>query len=80
METARTLARMGATVVMACRNKQKAQPILEEIMEQTGNKNVFLMNLDLADLKSVRAFANEFKSKFDKLDILINNAGVSQLE
>ena len=70
------LAKRGATVVMACRNMQKGETALKEAKEKSGSENIDLMQLDLSSLKSVRKFAESFSSKYDKLNILINNAGV----
>ena len=75
-ETARALAEMNATVVLACRDLNKAQAAAEEIKEQTPKSHVEVMKLDLTDLKSIKDFVNEFKSKHQNLNILINNAGV----
>ena len=75
-ETARVLARMGATVVLACRDTTKGAAVLDEIQKETNNKNVELIKLDLSDLKSIKEFADEFKRRHQKLNILINNAGV----
>ena len=75
-ETARVLASKGATVVMACRNLDKANPKAEEIRAAHPNAAVEVMELDLADLDSVRAFAETFVERFSRLDLLINNAGI----
>ena len=69
-QTARALGRAGAEVVLACRNVEKAQRVADEIGE-----NATVAALDLADLTSVRAFADGF----DGADVLINNAGVMAL-
>ena len=70
------LARRGATVIMACRNLDKSKPALEKAKKESGSNDIVLMKLDLSSLKSVREFAEEFLSKYSKLNILINNAGV----
>jgi NAD(P)-dependent dehydrogenase (short-subunit alcohol dehydrogenase family) len=75
-ETARVLAEKGATVNMACRNLAKANPKADEIRERHPGAKVEVMQLDLADLESVRSFADAFRAKYDRLDLLINNAGV----
>ena len=75
-ETARVLAEKGATVVMACRNLEKASPKAEEIRSTHPGANVEVMQLDLSDLDSVRQFAEAFRAKHSRLDLLINNAGI----
>ncbi|NNK07691.1 MAG: SDR family NAD(P)-dependent oxidoreductase, partial [Myxococcales bacterium] len=75
-ETARVLAEKGATVVMACRNLDKANPKAEEIRTANPGAMVEVMQLDLSDLESVKRFAQEFRGKYQRLDLLINNAGI----
>uniref|UniRef100_UPI0037E73FDB retinol dehydrogenase 12 n=1 Tax=Semicossyphus pulcher TaxID=241346 RepID=UPI0037E73FDB len=75
-ETSRDFARRGARVVMACRDLTRAEQAAEEIRQTTGNGNVVIRHLDLASLYSVRQFAKDFIDTEDRLDILINNAGV----
>lgn len=75
-EAAKTLAAKGAHVIMAARNKEKGQAAINDIMLENESAKVKLMQLDLADLRSVREFANTFSSQFNHLDLLINNAGV----
>jgi len=75
-ETARALANKGATVIMACRNQQKGEAAADSIRNEKPKGTVEVMQLDLADLDSVRAFADEFKQRYDRLDLLINNAGI----
>jgi retinol dehydrogenase-12/retinol dehydrogenase-13 len=75
-ETARCLASKGATVVLACRNSNLGESAAQKIKSQVSNSNVSFICLDLGSLKSVKEFASQFQSKFKRLDILINNAGV----
>ncbi|XP_060905425.1 retinol dehydrogenase 12-like isoform X1 [Labrus mixtus] len=75
-ETSRDLARRGARVVMACRDLTRAEQAAEEIRLATGNGNVTVRHLDLASVYSVKQFAKDFIDSEDRLDILINNAGV----
>ena len=75
-ETARVLAEKGATVIMACRNLDKANPKADEIRAAHPDAKVEVMALDLSDLDSVRAFADAFRAKYPRLDLLINNAGI----
>lgn len=70
------LAQTGARIVMLCRNKERGEAALKEVQKLSGNTGVQLMICDLASLKSIRAFCAEFKKKYDRLTVLINNAGV----
>uniref|UniRef100_A0A8C6VI39 Dehydrogenase/reductase SDR family member 13-like n=1 Tax=Naja naja TaxID=35670 RepID=A0A8C6VI39_NAJNA len=74
--TAVDLARRGARVILACRDKEKGESAVYDIRRESGNSEVILMILDLASLNSVRAFAQTFLALEPRLDILINNAGV----
>lgn len=73
--TARELARMGATVVMVCRNRAKDEAAQAEIKEASGNAQVDLIVADLSELSQVRRAASEFTRKYTQLHVLINNAG-----
>ncbi|XP_017078017.1 retinol dehydrogenase 11 isoform X2 [Drosophila eugracilis] len=75
-ETVMELARRGATVYMACRDKEKGERARKEIVKETGNSNVFSRECDLSSLDSIRKFAQDFKKEQRELHILINNAGV----
>jgi NAD(P)-dependent dehydrogenase (short-subunit alcohol dehydrogenase family) len=75
-EATRVLAEKNATVVMAVRNTQKAEGVVMEIQQDFPDAAIDIKKLDLDSLKSVESFANEFTSDYDRLDILINNAGV----
>ncbi|KAI5621551.1 retinol dehydrogenase 13, partial [Silurus asotus] len=75
-ETAQDMAKRGARVVMACRDLSRAEKAAEEIRCSTGNGNVVVRHLDLASFFSVRQFAQEYIATEERLDILINNAGV----
>lgn len=74
-ESSLALAEKGATVVMACRNSEKAQRAMERIKTAVPAAKVETLELDLASLKSIQDFANTFKKKYDRLDVLINNGG-----
>ncbi|GFG29183.1 hypothetical protein Cfor_05003 [Coptotermes formosanus] len=75
-ETALELAKRGAHVVMACRDAKKCELARQDIVLQTKNKYVYCRTCDLASQKSVIQFVERFKSEHQRLDILINNAGV----
>ncbi|KAL1266384.1 hypothetical protein QQF64_002059 [Cirrhinus molitorella] len=74
--TALDLAKRGARVILACRDESRAQAAVTDIQRESGNKEVLYMHLDLASLKSVRSFAENFLKRESRLDILINNAGL----
>ncbi|KAG7281402.1 hypothetical protein CRUP_029851, partial [Coryphaenoides rupestris] len=74
--TAIFLARRGARVILACRNKQRGEVAEAEVKEESRSSEVVFMQLDLGSLKSVRTFAENFLKTEPRLDILINNAGV----
>ncbi|XP_032094540.1 dehydrogenase/reductase SDR family member 13-like [Thamnophis elegans] len=76
--TAVDLARRGARVILACRDKARGESAMYDIRRESGNSEVILMILDLCSLNSVRAFAQTFLESEPRLDILINNAGVFQ--
>src|SRR5262249_19308726 len=76
LETARMLAQKGASVVLACRNPDKGKAALDCILAAAPGAEVSLEALDLSDLDSVASFAARFASKHDRLDLLVNNAGV----
>jgi NAD(P)-dependent dehydrogenase (short-subunit alcohol dehydrogenase family) len=75
-ETTLAFARKGARVVMACRSMSKAEPAHADILRQVPRAWVEVMPLDLASLASIHAFATAFQEKHDRLDLLINNAGM----
>lgn len=75
-ESSKEFARKGANVVMACRSMEKGQVAKNKIIEEISDASAEVMHLDLASLKSVHQFADEFKGKYDRLDVLLNNAGI----
>jgi len=75
-EAARVLANKNATVAIAVRNLQKGNAVLDKIKAGYQNADVRVMELDLANLESIRNFSAGFKSNYSRLDILINNGGV----
>jgi NAD(P)-dependent dehydrogenase (short-subunit alcohol dehydrogenase family) len=76
LETARELARKGARVVLACRSEARANEALADIRAELPDAQVAFECLDLADLGQQPAFVAAFRERFDRLDLLINNAGV----
>ena len=76
LESTKAIVAKGATVVMACRNVGKAEQAMAEVLAAQPNATLNVMQLDNASLHSVRTFAEAFKTAFDRLDLLLNNAGV----
>src|SRR6266568_3731909 len=76
LETARMLAQKGAHVVLACRNLEKGKAALERILTARPSGTATLVALDLSDLDSVAGFAAAFAASHERLDLLVNNAGV----
>lgn len=75
LETARGLARMGARVVITGRNPAKTASTLEDLKRSTGNPNIHSLLGDLSLMSETRRLAEEFTAQYDRLDVLINNAG-----
>ena len=75
LETTRALLKSGATVLMACRSRRKGEAARAELLK-LGASGVDLIDLDLSDLNSVDACCREVQSRYDRLDLLINNAGL----
>lgn len=75
-ETARDLLDKGAKVIFACRDKVKTLRIIDALVNEKNRSNAIFMQLNLANFKSMNSFVQEFSKKFDRLDLLINNAGV----
>ena len=76
LETARALHQKGATVVMACRSPRKAEAARQQLLEMHCEGALDLVDLDLADLTSVQRCSAAIHSRYGRLDLLINNAGV----
>jgi NAD(P)-dependent dehydrogenase (short-subunit alcohol dehydrogenase family) len=75
-ETARVLANKQASVIIAVRNLEKGNKALAKIIQQSQDADLKVMELDLANLASVKNFAENFNKNYSRLDLLINNAGV----
>lgn len=74
--TALELARKGATVIVAGRSEQRCREAVERIEAEQIDGDTVFMPLDLASMESIRAFAEDFNAHYDRLDLLVNNAGV----
>jgi len=75
-ETARDLLVANATVIMACRSSERANEAIETLKKETNKDSITFLQLDTSNLDSVRKYVTAFLEKFDRLDILINNAGM----
>jgi NAD(P)-dependent dehydrogenase (short-subunit alcohol dehydrogenase family) len=79
-KAATALAAMGAEAVVTGRNKERGDKALAEIRRDSGSKKVSLMLADLAVQAEVRKLAKTFKEQRDRLDVLVNNAGLIQFK
>lgn len=77
--TARELARRGARVVLACRSEVRGTEAGDRLVTEVPGADVDFVRLDLGDLESVREFASAYQRAHDRLDLLVNNAGVMAL-
>ncbi len=75
-QVARVLAGRGATVVLACRDMARAEAAADRILTASPQAHVTAAHLDLASLASVRAAANALNDAYERIDLLINNAGI----
>lgn len=74
--TATGLAQLGAEVVMVCRDKDKGEYARKQIIKQSKNDAVHLLIADLSSLQQVKSLADEIQKKFNRIEVLINNAGI----
>ncbi|MGY0400176.1 MAG: oxidoreductase [Ostreibacterium sp.] len=79
-EAVKVLSNQGATVILASRNVQKGETAKKDILNELGKAHIEVMPLDLSDLGSVREFTNLFKHKYNRLDVLLNNAGLAVVD
>ncbi len=75
-ESAKEFARKGAEVIFACRNKNKAEAAIQKLLAEIPGSLLTFIELNLANLQTVRRFTDSFMSRYDRLDILLNNAGI----
>lgn len=78
-QAAKELAKMGANVVIVGRNEEKCIQSVKEVSNFSGNSQVNYLLADLSSMGEVKNLAEQFRSKFDRLDVLINNAGAAFL-
>ncbi|CAE6405804.1 unnamed protein product [Rhizoctonia solani] len=76
LELCKVLLNKGAKVYMTARDREKAEKAIEELKAETSGRSPIVIELDLADLGSVRRAAEEYKSMEEELHVLYNNAGV----
>ena len=76
-QTALSLAKMGAQVIVTGRSQKSAQEAVTKLKAESGNERVDFLLADLSVQKNVRALAEQFKERYERLDILINNAGLA---
>ena len=74
-EEAKAFLAQGHTVIIHGRNRAKTLAVKDELVAETGNANADVLVADLESLASVKAMAEEFTEKYDRLDVLVNNAG-----
>lgn len=77
LEAASELAAKGFHVVFACRNQAKTEPLMKSLEQQVPGAKLTFIQLDTGRMKSVKAFATAYQEKFDRLDVLVHNAGSS---
>src|SRR5512139_4239678 len=79
-ETARQLAQLGATVIVHGRHADRCEAARDEVRATTGNPRVDFVVADLSAQRQVRQMAAEIGARYDRLHVLINNAGVILLQ
>jgi len=77
LATATGLAARGANVVLACRSAERTRPVMADITAATGNDRLEFVEVDLADLASVRRAVDDIGNRYDSLDVLVANAGLA---
>ncbi|MCB9227027.1 MAG: SDR family oxidoreductase [Chitinophagales bacterium] len=75
--TAKGLLEKGFKVSMFCRNIDKAEEAKKELIKLTGNKEIDIFQIDFSSLQSIKTACNDFKAKYNSLDVLLNNAGAT---
>ena len=75
-ESVKAFAEKGAEVILASRDQLKAERAIQNIRREIPGAKLKFIQVDLASLESIRNFADDFKENYDRLDILLNNAGI----
>ncbi len=75
-ETALALVQKDVEVILACRNLKKAEEAKQTIINEYTKAKINCMKVDVSSLRAVREFATQFQKQYDRLDLLINNAGI----
>lgn len=75
LEVCRQLLKLGHTVILSSRNKEKGQKAIQKLGNQ--NPNLIYHQLDVTDIKSIETLKNFIQNRFEKLDVLVNNAGIN---
>ena len=75
-ETSKALLDKGAKVIMACRSKDKADAAKKKLLSENSERNIDVLELDLADLDKINNISKDIIEKYERLDVLINNAGI----
>jgi NAD(P)-dependent dehydrogenase (short-subunit alcohol dehydrogenase family) len=73
---AKTFLELKGTLIFACRNVKNTERLIEKLKKETKNDKVCVYELDMASFESIKEFSKKIRSKFDKIDVLINNAGL----
>ena len=76
LSVSKKFTKMGANIILVCRNQEKGEKSVFEVKRETPNASVDLMICDLASMASIQNFIIEFLGKYSKLDVLFNNAAV----
>ncbi len=73
--TALEIAKLGSTLIMVCRNKEKGEKARQELIKKSKNQAIYLKMCDLSSQKDIRKVAEEIKNEYPIIDVLVNNAG-----
>lgn len=77
-EIAIELGKLGADIVLGCRDMIRGRQTAEEISRSTGTISIDVMHIDTSSIQSIQEFARHFREKYSRFDVLVNNAGVNR--